>query len=486
MNERTIIRLRDFTPVSEGSVETPTGESVDVDAEEVCKSFQSRLNSTDKADSDFTVITVNDIPSDDDDEGDEKSAGVRAFGYYGSEYRVQKYVGVISDGKYQINIGSRFDRSENQYFLQHVFATAFDEKGKIFEKMSISGSTQAIWDFLLLLQFFRQLKKAMRKGMFRKYRQFSYNDSNVKGQIDIARHIKENAMLSNGRIAYNTREYTVNNYYNMLFLRAFDKMQKKYPHAIKSFIANSSDIKSAIAFLKNGNPEYGSVSDRALLRETDRKIVHSVYRSYEQLRVTSRIILRRLGVNTYSGDRGRLSGVLIDITKLWEIYLKKTVLQDFEEQCEFSILGGKRTLKPDFLMQEKGIVLDAKYKPIWEDTLRGDWSSNTVREDVFQVMAYMLSLECRHGGIVFPCMDADKVTRFYNENSWPERLSVFPAALSANHKDDDRLFFRLPFYIPDTDNGKSFSQYESEIKESANTTRQRLEEKLNKPNNTDT
>lgn len=48
-----------------------------------------------------------------------------------------------------------------------------------------------LFNFLLFL-FPHYLKAAMRKGLFKKYIRRRYNDGNVKGTIDVARHIKKN------------------------------------------------------------------------------------------------------------------------------------------------------------------------------------------------------------------------------------------------------------------------------------------------------
>lgn len=51
------------------------------------------------------------------------------------------------------------------------------------------------------------LKTAMRKGLFKRYIRHRYNDGNVKGSIDIARHIEKNTPF-NGSVAYSQRKFS--------------------------------------------------------------------------------------------------------------------------------------------------------------------------------------------------------------------------------------------------------------------------------------
>lgn len=50
----------------------------------------------------------------------------------------------------------------------------------------------------------------MRKGLFKKYIRNQYNDENIKGPVDIPRHIDQNTPFI-GNIAYNQREFSYDN-----------------------------------------------------------------------------------------------------------------------------------------------------------------------------------------------------------------------------------------------------------------------------------
>ena len=48
------------------------------------------------------------------------------------------------------------------------------------------------------------LKSALQQGVFREYRSLKHNDSNVRGVVDVGRHLRTNIPFA-GRIAYSTR-----------------------------------------------------------------------------------------------------------------------------------------------------------------------------------------------------------------------------------------------------------------------------------------
>ena len=79
----------------------------------------------------------------------------------------------------------------------------------------------------------------MRKGIFRQYRRFEYNNANIKGNIDIARHIKLNTPFT-GKVAYSTREFTQDNELMQLVRHTieFIRLSTKNGRRILNFFGN--------------------------------------------------------------------------------------------------------------------------------------------------------------------------------------------------------------------------------------------------------
>lgn len=106
-------------------------------------------------------------------------------------------VGFIGKGKTDIRIHSRFASSnDNDFFLYYML-----EKVMAINTFSLSssGKEPEVFDFLLFF-FPRLLKDALSQGMYKKYVYHEYNDANIRGVVDVNRHIRLN-IPANGKIA---------------------------------------------------------------------------------------------------------------------------------------------------------------------------------------------------------------------------------------------------------------------------------------------
>lgn len=428
----TDIKLKDYSDIEDEYVE-------------LCYNLQEKIK---KGESDIFIIRSH--------EGTETESRPTIFSEFNGGYWTQEYAGVVIDTEgNRFLIGSRFDKGDKQYFLQLMLEKTLGLKTKIFDKMKFSGDADTIFDLLLMMIFIAQLKTALRKGIFRQYRRFEYNDFKVHGAIDIARHMDLNP-LENGKIASSAREYTALNSVNMLLLRAFDIMKHKYPNVVKNLLGQEHEVKKTLLSLAQTNPLYQTAKTSWLLKETGHKIVHPVYRSYEQLRQTSRLIIRRMGLNSFGSKGNKVMGILVDMAALWEDFLQEDIFKslDAKPQKETSILGGNRTIRPDFFIEKPmRVVADAKYRLVWGNSLnKASWGDGT-RDNVFQVLAYMLSLECNLGGVVFP-FQGDK-SKFGIET-----YSVYP---DSNKR--DKLFFTLPYYIPEYSDNDTYQTFSAQMRE---------------------
>lgn len=383
------------------------------------------------------------------------SSELTLFLYFQGKLWTQGYVGVIEipfeNVLVTINFKSRFDKKQS-FFLTYVFSVAFDARGYLFNQMNISGTNDMDWDFLLMILFAKQSHNAFKKGMYRQYHEYDYNDSNVRGRIDISRHLKENP-ISNGRICYTTREYTVDNPVNLLVLKAVEKLKTRYKLTFNNFLSEDEYVKKGLISLYNDVPDWKMYSDRDILKQTKKKVVHSVYKNYEALRKTSIAIIKRSGINPFENSSSEISGIIIDMPKLWEDFLIKELLLDIdngngvEGQKEIGIIldknsrdnNSKRVIKPDFLLDK--FVFDAKYKKHWGDAYLGNSWTGT-REDVFQVLSYMHVLDRKIGGVIFPV----------NEKRYDSFISEYDIA--ENKKDEK--FLLIPYFVPDSDNSVEY------------------------------
>ena len=116
-------------------------------------------------------------------------------------------VGFIGVNRHSVSIQSRFAQHTGEDFFLHymlqkvLYINLF--------RMPHETSDEAVFDFLLYL-FPKFLHEALAQGIYKEYQRNTYNDANVRGVIDISRQIKCN-MPFNGRIAYRTREFSLDN-----------------------------------------------------------------------------------------------------------------------------------------------------------------------------------------------------------------------------------------------------------------------------------
>lgn len=377
----------------------------------------------------------------------------------------QGYVGTIRleiNGKdVTIRVTSRFDNPGEPRFLRYVLEKALElksreTKGVVYEDMTVEGALGAAFDFLLLHLFFRQLRNALKRGMYRQYQEFSHNDSNVRGRIDISQHIRENP-FPNGKVSYVTREYTANNAINRLILKAAECLERKYRFDYRRLLNEDEQCAKGLAALKGELFDTAPVSAHQTVRNANKRIVHSVYKDYEPLRNTCIAILRRFGVDWYEAKRGETFGLLLDMPTLWEIFLHNSIFRKFAEtkgaysQEKKPILKGRRKVKPDFSPVAGKIVLDAKYKKVWEDIYKSEvkgeknsWDDRT-REDVLQIIAYMHIFRCGTGGVIFPVSNG-KV-------NW-KAADIREFELHKNLPEEK--FLLIPYFIPDQADAPDF------------------------------
>lgn len=353
-------------------------------------------------------ILLND---DSTDEADRQ--GMRLLQSWGTKDYTGQYAGLVMDedtGDVYF-LHSRFDPGETYNFTNYILSKALQLNSRVFPDMEIGRDRDKMMQLLLAIVFINQIRVAFKSGIYRCYRNYENNDSRVRGRIQVERHIKLNPIF-NGNIAYTYREYTADNDINRIILTAYETLCKGNRAFMRSLM-NSPGSRSAKDFftqLSNITTPASRQEIQHLLRGNKKKIHHSVYRNWEAVRKTAIQILHHAGIKTQESGASTVSGVLIDMPKIWEKYLER-VLQEhgipgFTCQKEEDILDGKRTLKPDFLNKDEKIVLDAKYTNSWSNAVLGKekWD----RDGTFQVLSYMYVFGCDTGGILCPVLNTDK------------------------------------------------------------------------------
>lgn len=473
--EQFTITLEDFTEVEaklESQYEKVEKLFRDITKSNYASRFCSEVHELVRKAAAEDICVLNEDDSDDENEDSSKEQKLTLFKTLGSSPWTQGYVGVLKldippdktpdncPKQLTLNIRSRFDSTDRSYFLMYVFEQTMGSRGKLFSEMQLEASEVDIWDLLLMTSFLNQLHDAMKKGIFRQYRDREHNDERIGGRLDIARHLRENIPFM-GKVAYSSREYAVDNPMNVLILRALHHFDRRYHSLLQRLINRDPVVRQGIQLLKNEAPDWQRVTDYTAMINTRRKVAHAVYKAYEPLRKTSIAVLKQLGASSFRAldesdtteQKYRVSGILIEMPKLWEKFLHNTVFKEYTgvqgsyKQEKLGIIGYKRFAEPDFLLQKQGIVLDAKYKSHWGNTLKGkDWKY--LRDDTYQIISYALIFDCTYCGVIFPV--AAETT--HDDAKDPLEVPISDYC-------QDRFFVRIPYYIPKpADNEESYRQ----------------------------
>lgn len=336
-------------------------------------------------------------------------------------------MGFVGRKSQQLKIYSRFDSNNNDYFLQYTLQKVLSFN--VFN-MEFTSSEENVFDFLLYL-FPTLLKHALRQGLYKEYWRKHYNDSEVRGTIDISHHIKENIPFR-GTVAYNTREYSYDNSVTELIRHTIEFI-RTFPIG-NTILSSDRIVEEYIRDIVLYTPSYNRAERMRIINENLRPRCHPYYKEYMILQKLCVQILRQEEIN-YVMDDDRFYGILFDGAWLWEEYLN-TLLRDIEFKHPENKLGtgaiylfehgGQRF--PDFW--KKDIVLDAKYKRL---AVNGN-SLDISRDDVHQIMAYMYRLKASKGGIVCP-YDGEKnkiISQNMHKDSYLGSLSLYALAIPKN------------------------------------------------------
>lgn len=99
------------------------------------------------------------------------------------------WIGVISVSDTRLEIHSRFDSLEKQYFLLYLISIYYDFT---LYNCNIESLNESIFDLILVVLFCEKIQQAYNEGLYKAYKTFKHNDFSFKGYFDVARHIKCN------------------------------------------------------------------------------------------------------------------------------------------------------------------------------------------------------------------------------------------------------------------------------------------------------
>lgn len=312
-------------------------------------------------------------------------------------------VGFIGRNKTYLSIHSRFTKNGKEDFFLHYMLQKV-AKVNLFN-LHHTMDEDSVFDFLIYL-FPLYLKNAIGQGVFRQYITNKYNDANIRGVIDVNRHIKYNEPF-NGSIAYTTREYSYDNYITQLIRHTIEFIHK---NGCEDILNIDIVTKQAVSQIISATPSYADNELYAIINKNLTPLVHPFYSEYTSLQRLCLQILRHEELK-YGQEENKVYGVLVDAAWLWEEYLAELLrdkynhyLKDTGERFHlFKPLQDRKRhqIIPDYLSLDMTKVADAKYIPLDEKTCFQEDSSSATAI-YYKTITYMYRFSSKDGYLLYP------------------------------------------------------------------------------------
>lgn len=343
------------------------------------------------------VFYIGDVSLDDSDSDDSYNSA-KLLTVANSSVTTYRYCAFLGNKDARLTVRSRF-APDNDWFVMYMLSRTMN--------VDVSSLTTHSHDAVELLDILQlllpaMLQRAVANGWYKEYQCRHYNNSRVRGTIDVSRHIRLNTPF-NGNIAYSVREHSFDNRISQL-IRHTVELAISGQFGQNALLGNA-EMRKLIKCLRSITPSYSRGQRQRVILEGQRPIANPLYHDYERLRQLCLRILRH-DKSAYAIDDGsdEIYGIIIDMPYLWEEYLA-TILRNHEHPSN-RYGSGTRYLDtekqldryPDFITDGK-IVIDAKYK-------RHD-KVNRNRNDIAQIISYMRCFRADTGVIVCPDNEND-------------------------------------------------------------------------------
>lgn len=365
-------------------------------------------------------------------------------------YRSGNVMGFLGYEDERLVIESRFSTGKEDFLFRYFLERVLDFPNIV--NLETDASRDDRMFSLLLFLFPSFLSAAMRKGAFKTYVRNEYNDSNVRGMINVDRHIRKNIPFI-GNIAYSQREYAFDNYLMQLIRHTIEFIKRKpYGHKLLA------KVKDEVKLVREATPGYEAKNLRKVLEVNKKKTIrHAYYHEYRALQRLCILILQNEKSQVGLGAR-KIYGILFDGAWLWEEYVNQLVAGTFYHPMNKGGVGAQRLftgddgkvglIYPDFVGRdaENRIIADAKYKP----------EGNIGNKDYLQVLAYMFRFDAKKAFYFYPEATGEEDTVL-----WLNSGSTYEKNVKAR---EDICMIKHGLRIPD--GADSYEDFVEKIRES--------------------
>ena len=331
------------------------------------------------------------------------------------------FIGKFTLDGLDIEIGSRF----SELFLKRMLNFANDV---YLDDVDVAGSKAKELDysrFIIFYMFVQRLEKAFLLGLPKSYTSIKHHDMKLKGKIDINRFIKHDIPFK-GKVSSMSREQIEIQEIIDILYKAVSILEKA-----KFSTKNISHIKTHLKQHKSNRFVSNETFTEAL---NSKALQNPIFAPYKSVLKYAKMIINLDSLENNAKGKEQTFGFVIDVSKLFELYLVKLLKLHFGDEWEvihedplpvYDHLFYSRNMFPDIVMKKdnKVMVFDAKYKRMkfykgLGDGARGDLD----RSDFFQIHTYISyykndGFDVIAGGLLYP-MEAE----YNQENCLSESL----------------------------------------------------------------
>ena len=289
----------------------------------------------------------------------------------------------------------------------------------------------------LVVQFLQLLRRITRKGLKKSYYMVEENlNSRIKGKIQLGKHLKQN-VFKNKLITHacQYQAFGADNLENR-FLKKVLQFVISFKNTHPAFFAgNEATISELITYC---TPYFELISEEMDMEKLKNITINPFFKEYEQAIEIGKHILKRFSYNITETTQQEVSipPFWIDMPKLFELYVYKKLQEQFggREEVLYHFIADYTEL--DFLLNtpDYKMVIDAKYKPIYEegkviDDIR-QVSAYARLEKVYQRLGLENSNELIDCLIIYPSLKADKDFNIESKSKIAEYRNIYKQSLS--------------------------------------------------------
>lgn len=338
-------------------------------------------------------------------DGDLGNKSICTIDECGQNIITNSIVGFIGKWGQTLSIHSRFTTKESSDFFIHYMLSKVAGIN-IIDLPHTSEQDQAL-DYLMFF-FPKLLKTALTQGLYRNYVKNKHNDANVKGNIDIPRHLRQN-MPFNGRIAYSYREHSFDNPITQLIRHTIEYIGQSNMGSL--ILQNDRSTKEAISIIRQVTPTYSLQQRQNIIQQNHKLSSHPYFTYYRPLQKICMQILKHEKLK-YGHSGEPLYGILIDAAWLWEEYLAILLKDHFSHihrrlpRRFYLFANNRQRIIPDYLSHDQKLVADAKYIRLNEQNSYFE-NSEKANAIYYKTIAYMYRFAVPKALLLYPHPDQE-------------------------------------------------------------------------------